>query len=125
MSSSSTRSSSDTLRPARANTARASASNPGSTASDPNLGSVTATRIVAVAPGSPAARSGLAPGDHLVRINGRVPRDIIQYRVLTDDADVSIDIDRGGLALNIDVDKRAGEPLGVEVESPLFDRVQT
>ena len=86
---------------------------------------MSAARIVAVAPGSPAAAAGLAPGDTLVRLNGHVPRDIIQYRLLTDDADLSIDVDRGGLELTIDVDKAPGEPLGIEVESPLFDRVQT
>ena len=86
---------------------------------------MSAPRIVAVAPGSPAAAAGLAAGDTLVRINGHVPRDIIQYRLLTDDADPSVDVDRGGLELAIEVSKRAGEPLGGEVESPLFDRVQT
>src|SRR3954449_9864330 len=82
-------------------------------------------RIVAVAPGSPADAAGLVPGDALVRLNGHVPRDIIQYRVLTDDADLTIDVDRGGLQLTLEVAKAAGEPLGVEVESPLFDQVQT
>ena len=82
-------------------------------------------RIVVVAPGSPAARAGLAPGDAIVALNGHVPRDIIQYRLLTDDADLVIDIDRGGIELTVDVDKAAGEPLGLEVESPLFDQVQT
>src|SRR3954452_16724713 len=82
-------------------------------------------RIVAVAPGSPADAAGLVPGDALVRINGHVPRDIIQYRLLTDDAELAIDIDRGGLEVTVDVSKAAGEPLGIEVESPLFDQVQT
>ncbi|HEV3225235.1 MAG TPA: DUF512 domain-containing protein [Acidimicrobiales bacterium] len=86
---------------------------------------MSAVRIVAVAPGSPAARAGLAEGDHLVRLNGHAPRDIIQYRLLTDDPDLSVDVDRGGLGLTLEVAKGAGEPLGVEVESPLFDRVQT
>jgi putative radical SAM enzyme (TIGR03279 family) len=86
---------------------------------------MSATRIVAVAPGSPAAAAGLAPGDQLLRLNGHVPRDIIQYRLLTDDSDLSVDVDRGGLSLTIDIVKGVGEPLGVEVESPLFDRVQT
>jgi putative radical SAM enzyme (TIGR03279 family) len=86
---------------------------------------MSATRIVAVAPGSPAAAAGLAPGDQLVSLNGQVPRDIIQYRLLTDDADLTVDIDRGGLGLTLEIVKAAGEPLGVEVESPLFDRVQT
>ena len=82
-------------------------------------------RIVAVAPGSPADAAGLVPGDALVRLNGHVPRDIIQYRLLTDDAELAIDVDRGGLGLTVDVSKAAGEPLGIEVESPLFDQVQT
>src|SRR4051812_40681792 len=82
-------------------------------------------RIVAVAPGSPADAAGLVPGDALVRLNGHVPRDIIQYRLLTDDAELAIDVDRGGLEVTVDVSKAAGEPLGIEVESPLFDQVQT
>src|SRR5580765_479537 len=82
-------------------------------------------RIVAVAPGSPADAAGLVPGDALVRLNGHVPRDIIQYRLLTDDAELAIDVDRGGLELTVELSKAAGEPLGIEVESPLFDQVQT
>jgi putative radical SAM enzyme (TIGR03279 family) len=86
---------------------------------------MSAARIVAVAPGSPAAAAGLAPGDSLVRLNGQVPRDIIQYRLLSDDADLTLDVARGGLELTIEITKAAGAPLGVEVDSPLFDRVQT
>jgi putative radical SAM enzyme (TIGR03279 family) len=86
---------------------------------------MSAARIVAVAPGSPAAAAGLSPGDHLVTLNGQAPRDIIQYRLLTDDSDLTIELDRGGLGLTVEIVKAAGEPLGVEVESPLFDRVQT
>src|SRR4051794_36835517 len=82
-------------------------------------------RIVAVAPGSPADAAGLVAGDALVRLNGQVPRDIIQYRLLTDDAELAIDVDRGGLELTVELSKAAGEPLGIEVESPLFDQVQT
>src|SRR4051812_29565415 len=82
-------------------------------------------RIVAVAPGSPADAAGLVPGDALVRLNGHVPRDIIQYRLLTDDAELAIDVDRGGLELTVELSKAPGEPLGIEVESPLFDQVQT
>src|SRR5687767_13921410 len=111
--------------PARSNTTRAYCSKLASTARDPIVGPMSATRIVAVAPGSPAAAAGLAPGDQLVRLNGQVPRDIIQYRLLTDDSDLTVEVDRGGLGLTIEIEKAAGEPLGVEVESPLFDRVQT
>ena len=86
---------------------------------------MSATRIVAVAPGSPGADAGLAPGDQLVSLNGQVPRDIIQYRLLTDDSDLTVEVDRGGLVMTVEITKAAGEPLGLEVESPLFDRVQT
>ena len=86
---------------------------------------MTAPRVVAVAPGSPAARAGLAVGDELVLVNGEPPRDLIRFRVLTDEASVSLDVDRGGLIRTVEVEKGAGEPLGVEVHSALFDALQT
>jgi putative radical SAM enzyme (TIGR03279 family) len=86
---------------------------------------VPAARVVAVAPGSPAARAGLAPGDEIVSIGGRVPRDVIQYRLMVDEPDVEIEVDRGGVAVTVEVAKGPGEPLGADVASALFDRVQT
>jgi putative radical SAM enzyme (TIGR03279 family) len=86
---------------------------------------MSAPRVVAVAPGSPAARAGVAVGDEVVAIDGQVPRDIIEWRFLVDDADPVLDLTRGGLELTVEVDKRAGEPLGVEVHSALFDQVRT
>jgi putative radical SAM enzyme (TIGR03279 family) len=82
-------------------------------------------RVVAVAPGSPAARAGLAEGDEVVSVNGEVPRDLLEWRTLVDDALLSIELRRGGLETTVSVGKRAGEPLGVEVHSALFDRVRT
>jgi len=84
-----------------------------------------APRVVAVAPGSPAARAGVTVGDEVVSIDGDVPRDIIEWRFLVDEADLALEIRRGGLELTVEVDKRAGEPLGVEVQSALFDQVRT
>ena len=82
-------------------------------------------RVVAVASGSPAARAGLAPGDEIVAMNGQVPRDVIQYRLLADEADVELDVARGGLTVSVTVEKAEGEALGVEVSSALFDQVRT
>ena len=82
-------------------------------------------RVVAVAPGSPADGGGVAVGDLLTAVNGQPIRDVIEYRVLTDDAEVSLSIDRGGLAIDIDIEKDDGEPLGIEVDSAVFDRVRT
>ena len=82
-------------------------------------------RVVAVADGSPAARADLRPGDEIVSLGGQVPRDVIQLQLLTDEADLDLEVSRGGLHLSVVVDKEAGEPLGAELASALFDRVQT
>jgi putative radical SAM enzyme (TIGR03279 family) len=81
--------------------------------------------VVSVAPGSPAAEVSLLPGDEIVRVNGDAPRDIIEWQMAADEAVVDLDVVRGGLELSFSVDKRDGEPLGVEVSSAVFDRVRT
>ncbi|MEI7624207.1 MAG: DUF512 domain-containing protein [Actinomycetes bacterium] len=86
---------------------------------------MSAPRVVSVAPASPAMRAGLLPGDLILRLNGEVPRDIIAYRLLADEADLSLDVDRGGLELALEVEKLAGESLGAEIHSALFDQVRT
>jgi putative radical SAM enzyme (TIGR03279 family) len=87
---------------------------------------MSAPRVVAVAPGSPAARVGLVEGDEILSINGEVPRDLLEWRQLVDDGTLAVEVRRGGLLETlIEVDKRAGEPLGVEVQSALFDKVRT
>ena len=82
-------------------------------------------RITAVVDGSPAARAGLGIGDEIVSIDGEVPRDVIQWQMLVDEPDLEIVIDAGGLERTCEIEKAAGEPLGVEVDAALFDRVQT
>jgi putative radical SAM enzyme (TIGR03279 family) len=86
---------------------------------------MSAPRVVAVAPASPAARAGLVEGDEVLSINGDVPRDLLEWRSLVDEADLAVEVRRGGLETLVPVAKRAGEPLGVEVHSALFDRVRT
>ncbi len=86
---------------------------------------MTAPVVVAVAPGSPAEAAGLRAGDAVVRINGRVPRDVIEWRLWSDEATVGLEVHRSGLELELDVHKQAGEPLGAEVSSAVFDRVRT
>jgi putative radical SAM enzyme (TIGR03279 family) len=81
--------------------------------------------VVAVAPESAAQRAGVAVGDIVLSVNGTVPRDIIEWRYAADDEEVSLEVLRGGLEFTIDVKKRAGEPLGAEVSSAVFDRVRT
>ena len=81
--------------------------------------------VVAVAPGSAGQRVGLLPGDEIARVDGLRPRDVIEWQYATDAADVELDVVRGGIELTMTVPKRAGEPLGVEVQSAVFDRVRT
>jgi putative radical SAM enzyme (TIGR03279 family) len=82
-------------------------------------------RVVAVAPGSPAERAGLVPGDEVVSIDGKVPRDVLEWRFLVDEADLELDVRRGGVDRTVVVTKRGGEALGAEVHSSVFDQVRT
>jgi putative radical SAM enzyme (TIGR03279 family) len=81
--------------------------------------------VTSVAPGSPADVAGLHPGDEVVSLNGQIPRDVIEWRLLVDEAELDVEFRRGGLDRIVSVAKRAGEPLGAEVSSALFDRVRT
>ncbi|MBM3827217.1 MAG: DUF512 domain-containing protein [Actinobacteria bacterium] len=84
-----------------------------------------APTVVAVTTDSPATRAGLCVGDEVRSINGVSPRDIIEWRLLADDAEVDLEITRGGIEMVLEVRKRDGETLGAEVSSALFDRVRT
>jgi len=81
--------------------------------------------VVAVAAGSPAERAGVVPGDRLLTIDDRVPRDVIEYQLLVDAPVVEMSVERGGLEREVVVTKPDGAPLGIEVDSALFDRVRT
>src|SRR3954469_23838651 len=82
-------------------------------------------RVVAVAPESPAARAGVAPGDELLALNGEDLRDVIRYQVQADEPVVEMDLRRGGMERQVRLEKAAGAPLGLELESAVFDRVRT
>ncbi len=81
--------------------------------------------ISEVVPGSAADTAGLLPGDEIVAIDGEVPTDVIRWQLLVDEADPILSLQRGGLELEIEVQKGAGEPLGAQVEASIFDRVRT
>ncbi len=82
-------------------------------------------RVVAVAPGSPAASTGIQPGDEVLALNGEAVRDVIRYQLQADEPVVELEVRRGGLEQLAVVEKPAGAPLGLELDSPVFDRVQT
>src|SRR5271163_394839 len=88
---------------------------------------MSAPKVTVVTAASPAARAGLEVGDELLALNGRLPRDVIEYQQLADEEDVEVLVRRAGEeeARPILVAKEAGEPLGVGVSSAVFDRVRT
>jgi putative radical SAM enzyme (TIGR03279 family) len=88
---------------------------------------MSAPTVTSVTAASPAARAGLAVGDELLSIDGQEPRDVIDFQRLSDAGDLSVLVRRAGAPLPrvVRVDKGAGEPLGVEVSSAVFDRIRT
>src|ERR1700761_9118049 len=82
-------------------------------------------QVVAVAPGAVGERFGISIGDELASLNGVVPRDVIEYQLLVDEARLDLEINRGGITVELQIEKDAGEPLGLEVSSALFDRIRT
>jgi putative radical SAM enzyme (TIGR03279 family) len=82
-------------------------------------------KVVAVAPGSPADRAGVLPGDEIVALDGQLPRDIIEYQLLADQELLGVEVSRGGLELSLEIERQGGEPLGMEVDAALFDRART
>lgn len=84
-----------------------------------------AARVLAVAPGSPAQRAGIATGDEIMAVNGEQLRDVIAYQLHVDGARVDLEVRRGGLEQQLVVHKPAGAPLGLELAHAIFDRVQT
>jgi len=88
---------------------------------------MSAPTVTSVTAASPAARAGLAVGDELLSIDGHEPRDVIDFQRLSDGADLGVLVRRSGAPLPrlVRVDKAAGESLGVEVSSAVFDRIRT
>jgi len=82
-------------------------------------------RVVAVAPGSPAAVAGVLAGDEVVAVNGESLRDVIAYQIRVDEPVVEIELRSGGLERSVKVEKAAGAPLGIELAGAVFDRVRT
>jgi putative radical SAM enzyme (TIGR03279 family) len=82
-------------------------------------------RVVAVAPRSPAAAAGLLAGDELLSVNGEPVRDVIRYHLGADEPLVALEVRRGRSEHAVVVEKPAGAPLGLELSTPVFDRVRT
>ena len=71
--------------------------------------------IASVAPGSVAARAGLAPGDWLLTVNGHRLRDVIDFRFYTADDDLTLEVRRGAVVRTVRLVHGPEDPLGLEL----------
>jgi putative radical SAM enzyme (TIGR03279 family) len=88
---------------------------------------VSGAQISSISNDSPASRVDLSVGDELISINGREPTDIIEYQQLIDGDVVTLLVQRGDEALSrkVTIKKEVGQPLGLSIDSAVFDRIRT
>jgi putative radical SAM enzyme (TIGR03279 family) len=88
---------------------------------------VSGVRISSISASSPATGTDIEVGDELVSINGREPTDIIEYQQLIDGDTVTLVLQREGRPLRhkVTINKLVGEPLGLSIDSAVFDRIRT
>jgi putative radical SAM enzyme (TIGR03279 family) len=78
--------------------------------------------VARVEPGSIGEELGFQPGDRLIRINGRRPRDLIDIQFLLGDEELVLEVeDPGGERHQIALEKEADDGLGLEFSEALFD----
>jgi len=81
--------------------------------------------VAAVDPAGIAAGLGVLPGDRIVEICGRRPRDILDYLHLTAPQAVTLRLVKTtGQEWTVEIEKDEGEPLGITLGDELFDGVR-
>ena len=81
-----------------------------------------AVPITSVQPQTPAARTGLVPGDTLCAVNGHAIRDVLDYKFYTYDTRLRLSLkDKEGKHYEVSLLKREGEDLGLVFTSYLMD----
>src|SRR5215210_2450715 len=75
--------------------------------------------ITEVAPGSLGAELELEPGDRVVKVNGRVVRDYLDFRFHTGgETELTLDVlKRGGEEWEVEVERAEGEDFGLQFEN--------
>ena len=78
-------------------------------------------RVVVVAPGSPADRAGVPPGDEIVALDCEL-RDIIENQSLADEENLGLEVNRGGIELALEVHRVEANRSGWRSTPPLSTR---
>ena len=82
--------------------------------------------ISGVDPDSAAMDAGIQRGDFLLSINGQNIVDIFDYRFLTTDSKLLVEIEKAdGDIWEIDIEKDEYEDLGIEFEDPLISEARS
>ncbi len=77
--------------------------------------------IYRVEPDSAAMDAGIEPGDFLLSVNGQAVEDIFDYRFLTTDTNLLLEIEKkNGELWEIEIEKDEYEDLGLDFEDPLI-----
>ncbi|MBF8982224.1 DUF512 domain-containing protein [Lutibacter sp. B2] len=73
-----------------------------------------------------AKRVGIEPGDQLLRINGQMIEDIIEYMFLISDEEIEIEIEKkDGEVKKFKIYKEFDEDLGIVFENPIIDQAKS
>lgn len=84
-----------------------------------------ASKIISVDSGSPADRAGIVAGETLLTIDGSAVRDVLDYKFYGYDAKLSLQLlSQAGEQRIVEVCKREGEPLGLNFEHYLMDKMK-
>lgn len=80
-------------------------------------------QIALVEPGSIAEEMGIEVGDYLLSINGKIVKDIIDYRFLMCDEYINVEIEKkSGEIWELEIEKEYDEKLGIQFAEAILDK---
>ena len=92
----------------------------------PNINyQINPAEIESIENNSIAEEIGFEPGDSIISINGKKPRDLIDYQILISEEilDISV-LDKNKKIHNISIEKDQDENLGINFKDALFDSIK-